>query len=183
MKKPEPIVFITGNLNKVEEVKKYLNYPIDHVKLDLVEIQSVDLKEIVEHKAREAYKHIQKPVLVEDVSLTFTALGKLPGPLIKWFLKELGTEKLCHLLDNFENRLAIAEIIYGLYDGKKVKMFAGQTHGTIPLHPQGEGFGWNPIFIPKGAKQTWAEMPFEERAKTSMRGIALKKLEKFITKI
>ena len=49
-----------------------------HEKIDLDEIQSLDLREIVEHKVRQAYEKIKKPVLVEDTSLRFEALGKLP---------------------------------------------------------------------------------------------------------
>jgi len=45
-----------------------------HEKIDLEEIQSLDLREIVEHKVRQAYDVVKKPVLVEDTSLRFTAL-------------------------------------------------------------------------------------------------------------
>ena len=48
------------------------------MKLDLDEIQSLDLREIVEHKVRQAYEKCGKPVLVENASLEFTALGRLP---------------------------------------------------------------------------------------------------------
>ena len=46
------ITFITGNQNKADYLAKYLGHSVDHVKLDLDEIQSLDLKEIVEHKVR-----------------------------------------------------------------------------------------------------------------------------------
>ncbi len=49
------ITFITGNLGKVEQLKRYLHYPVTHQKLDLTEIQSLDLLEVVRHKAKEAY--------------------------------------------------------------------------------------------------------------------------------
>ena len=93
------IVLITGNAGKAEEVSRYLKIPIEHQSLDLNEIQSLDLEEIVKDKASRAFKEIGKPVLVEDVSFTFHSLGKLPGPLIKWFQKELENEGLCRLID------------------------------------------------------------------------------------
>jgi len=80
------IEFITGNQHKADYLAKWLGMPINHQKVDLTEIQSLDLHEVVEHKVREAYRIIQKSVLVEDVSLTFHALGRLPGTLVKWFL-------------------------------------------------------------------------------------------------
>lgn len=177
------ITFITGNAAKADQLARHLNYPIAHQKLDLTEIQSLNLKEIIEHKAREAYGHIKKPVLVEDVSLIFSALGKLPGPLIKWFLTELDNTGLCKILNGYDNRSALAEVCFGLYNGKKLDIFEGQMKGRIAEHPRGEqGFGWDPIFIPEEQQKTWGEMSPEEQKETSMRRIALKKLEEFLKK-
>jgi len=51
--------------------------------------------------------------------------------------------------------------------------------GSIADTPLGSrGFGWDPIFIPSGYSKTWGEMTIEEQSSTSMRRIALKKLEK-----
>lgn len=87
------ITFITGNQYKADYLAKYLGLPVKHVKLDLDEIQSLDLKEIVEHKVRQAFDKLNMPVIVEDVSLEFEALGSLPGPssnfLWRMFLSRL----------------------------------------------------------------------------------------------
>lgn len=80
------ITFITSHAKKAEELSWHLSYPVIHRKLDLPEIQSLDPDTIVHFKAQEAYRVLRRPVLVEDFSLRFGALGKLPGPLIKWFL-------------------------------------------------------------------------------------------------
>ncbi|MBI3289904.1 hypothetical protein HYZ78_00735 [Candidatus Microgenomates bacterium] len=76
------LTFVTGNAAKAEQLARHLNFPVKHEKLDLLEIQSLDPTEIIEHKVKEAYKIIKNPVLVEDTSLIFCALGKLPGPLM-----------------------------------------------------------------------------------------------------
>lgn len=89
------ITFITGNPKKAEYLEKYLGFPIEHIKLDLDELQSLDLYEIVEHKVRQAYAKIGKPVLVEDASLEFSAFGRLPGTFIKFFLEEMSEETIC----------------------------------------------------------------------------------------
>ena len=83
------ITFITGNQNKTDYLLKYLGRPVDHIKLDLDEIQSLDLKEKVEHKVRQAYGKIKKPVIVEDVTSEFAALGGLPRPFIKFFVDKI----------------------------------------------------------------------------------------------
>jgi predicted subunit of tRNA(5-methylaminomethyl-2-thiouridylate) methyltransferase len=74
----QSITFITGNQKKADYLAKYLGFPIEHIKLDLDEIQSLSLAEIVEHKAKQAYTKVGKPVIVEDVSLEFSVLGRLP---------------------------------------------------------------------------------------------------------
>ena len=175
------ITFITGNKSKAEQLGLHLNYPVTHKKLDLTEIQSLDLEKIIERKAKEAYKQINTPVLVEDTSLIFRPLGRLPGPLIKWFLAELDNEGLCRILDGYEDRSALAKVCFGLYDGKELKMFRGEMKGTIAKSPRGgRGFGWDPIFIPEGHTKTWGEMDDEEQKQTSMRRIALKQLEGYL---
>jgi non-canonical purine NTP pyrophosphatase (RdgB/HAM1 family) len=175
------ITFITSSKDKLEQLREFLDYPIEHKALDLAEIQSLDPHEIVEAKVKEAYRIVKLPVLVEDVSLTFEAFGKLPGPLIKWFLKELDTEGLCKLLNGYSSRNATAYVLYGYYDGKVFKFFDGSWEGTIAKKPKGTySFGWNPIFIPKGYNKTWGEMNLEEQKDTSMRKIALDKFQKYL---
>lgn len=175
------LTFVTGNSSKAAQLGRHLDFPVLHHKLDLPEIQSLDLREVVEHKAREAWKHVESPVLVEDTSLIFQSLGKLPGPLIKWFLMELDNAGLCRMLDGHKDRSAIAQVCFGLYDGQEFNIFDANMVGTIASTPIGKrGFGWDPIFIPKGQTKTWGEMDAEEQKATSMRRVALKKLEKFL---
>ena len=72
-------IFITGNQHKADYLSRQLGVAIEHQKVELDELQSTDIHAIVEHKLRQAYRVIGAPVLVEDVSLSFTALGELPG--------------------------------------------------------------------------------------------------------
>ncbi|HLJ65859.1 MAG TPA: non-canonical purine NTP pyrophosphatase [Chloroflexota bacterium] len=175
--KSNSLTFITGSLDKVKLLDRYLGVPVRHRKLDLVEIQSLDLDTVVRAKAIEAYRQLGSPVLVEDTSLRFSALGRLPGPFVKWFLLELGTSGLCRLLDGYENRSALAEVQFAVYDGTAFRTFANAREGSITSSPRGEhGFGWDPIFIPRGEKRTWGEMTAEEQKATSLRRPALEQL-------
>ena len=156
--------------------------PLEHQKVDLDEIQSLDLRKVVEDKARRAYEVVQKPVLVEDVSLSFDTLGRLPGTFIKWYIQELGNEKICRLLDGQPNRNATASICYCMYDGKAAHFFDASMNGTIADHPRGaNGFGWDEIFISTGMDKTRAELDDDEQAATSMRRIAQDALREFLT--
>ena len=177
----EAITYITGNPGKARLLSQDLDFPIIHKSLDLAEVQSLDPSIIIEYKAREAYTQVHSPVLVEDTSLRFLALGKLPGPLVKWFLAELGTTGLCRLLDNYPDRSALAEIHFGVYDGQTFQAFVGTKEGTIALAPRGSnGFGWDSIFMPAGQPKTWAEMTDEEAQTFSMRKAATKQLEAYL---
>jgi len=175
------LTYITSHPAKAERLGWYLSFPVTHQKLDLPEIQSLDPAEVATVKATEAYKQLRKPVLVEDVSIVFEAMGKLPGPLIKWFLSELKVEGLCRLLDGFPTRRASVEVTFALHDGKKVHIFAGKRTGTITDKPRGkELFGTDSIFIPDGWDKTWGEMTEEEEKASSVRRLALEKLTEFL---
>jgi non-canonical purine NTP pyrophosphatase (RdgB/HAM1 family) len=181
MNKPSSLTFVTSNPKKLEQVSYHLDLPLHHRALDLPEIQSLDLDEIVVQKAKAAFEVIGTPVLVEDTSLCFHALGNLPGPLIKWFLSELKNEGLCKLLDGYTDRSARAEVRFGFFDGQKMRLFGGSMNGVVAPSPRGgRGFGWDAIFIPEGETKTWGEMSTEEQQRISMRRMALQKLETFV---
>lgn len=156
------VTFITGNPNKVKYFADLVGRHVDHQAVEVPEIQSVDLAEIVEYKARAAYDKIKRPVIVEDTGLVINSLGKLPGPFIKWFLEEVGLEKICRLADISDDRSATASAAFAYYDGKTLKVFDSKLPGNIPQKPRGDaGFGWNPIFVPAGSDQTLGEMDDE----------------------
>lgn len=177
----KPVTFITGNQNKVHYLEKYLGYPIKHIKLDLDEIQSLDVRKIVEHKVRQAYEEIKEPALVEDGSLGFDALGGLPGPFVKFFVENMPLETMCTMLDG-KDRKALARTTFGYFDGKDITFFEGRLEGTISESPQGNnGWDWDKIFIPNGYNKTRAEFTDEEHKKTSEELRPLAALKKFLT--
>jgi inosine triphosphate pyrophosphatase len=173
--------FITGNPNKAKFVAQWLGQDVPHHKLDLDELQTFDLHELVEHKARQAYDILKAPVLIEDAQLSFAALGRLPGPFIRWFIEELDYPGLIKLLDGYDDRSAHGVCCYALFDGTTLRFFEGTMQGTIAHEARGTGgFGFDPIFINDGYTKTRAEMSEEEYAKTSYRKKALDKLIAFL---
>jgi non-canonical purine NTP pyrophosphatase (RdgB/HAM1 family) len=175
------LTFITGNANKADQLGRYLQFPVAHTSLDIEEIQSLDLEQVATEKEKAAYQILGTPVLVEDTALRIEALGRLPGTLIKWFLEELGNVGICKLLQGFPERKATAETCFALCDESGVHLFSGARAGVISDAPRGEtNFGWNPIFIPEGGVHTWAEMDFEQQSRTSMRRLAIEKLQIYL---
>ena len=177
------ITFITGNQNKADFLAKYLGMPVTHHKLDLDEIQSLDLHAVVEHKVRQAYGILKTPILVEDAALSFTAMGRLPGTFVKWFIDEMGYEGLLRLANSLPDQTAHGRVCYGYYNGKELRLFDGEMHGKIAkeAHDGPIGFGFDPIFVNDGFTKTRAQMTEEEYAATSYRTDAMKDLRTFLT--
>lgn len=178
-------VFITGNQHKADYLASMLGIPLAHQKVDLDEIQSMSLDEIVEHKVRQAYAHVNRPVLVEDVGLHFSALSGLPGPFIKFFVEAPdGLEVLCRMLDGFGDRSARAECVFGYYDGGEVVLIRGGLDGKIASSPRGQnGYGWDAIFEPDGyGGKTRAELTPDDDAATYASIKPFEKLRQFLSR-
>ncbi len=175
------IIFITGNENKLREAKQILEVEIVSEKLDIREIQDVDLGEVIKDKLMHAYKLIKKPVMVEDTGLFLNALNGFPGALIKQLLGRVGREGIVKLLEGFDDKSVVAKCAVGFTkDGKDLKVFIGEAEGLI-VSPRGEsGFGWDPIFQPEGYDKTFAEMGSEEKNSISHRFKALKKFKDYL---
>jgi inosine/xanthosine triphosphate pyrophosphatase family protein len=70
--------FVTGNIHKWEEANAIIGGNLEMVALDLEEIQSIDIEEIITYKAKKAYELLGEPALCEDVGLFFDAWNGLP---------------------------------------------------------------------------------------------------------
>jgi inosine triphosphate pyrophosphatase len=174
------LYFITGNKNKFEETKLYLS-PIElkQKEIDLIEIQSLDSKEVIEHKLKEATKHFKEEFIVEDVSFTLDAMNGLPGPLIKFFLKSIGKKGIYNLCKPSGNFNAEAKATIGYTDGKEILFFEGIVKGKVVEPRAGSDFGWDPIFVPEGSNKAFAEMTKDEKNLVSHRGKALEKFKAY----
>lgn len=174
------ILLATGNEHKIREFQQLLDRPVQPIKVELAEIQAVEVKAVIEAKVREAYQLVGKPVFVEDTGLAFAAWNGLPGALIRWFLDRVGNEGLCQMLQSYEQTAATAETCIGYFDGNECHIFRGVVTGQIVRTPRGSGgFGWDPIFVPDGWEKTFAEMT-EEKSLISMRKLAVAQLKAFL---
>jgi non-canonical purine NTP pyrophosphatase (RdgB/HAM1 family) len=174
------ILLATGNEHKIREFQQLLDRPVQPIKVELAEIQAVEVKAVIEAKVREAYQLVGKPVFVEDTGLAFAAWNGLPGALIRWFLDRVGNEGLCQMLQSYEQTAATAETCIGYFDGNECHIFRGVVTGQIVRTPRGSGgFGWDPIFVPDGWEKTFAEMT-EEKNLISMRKLAVAQLKAFL---
>jgi XTP/dITP diphosphohydrolase len=127
-------------------------------------------QEIALDKAERAFRALGRPVMVEDTGVYVSAMGGLPGPLIaswdgKWDL-------LARLVNGEGRAVAITSIAYCDERGA-AQVRSGVIEGSLAPTPRGShGFGWDPIFIPGGQSETFAEMSVEQKTAFSMRRMA-----------
>eukprot|EP00744_Colponema_vietnamica_P010799 GILI01015222.1.p1 GENE.GILI01015222.1~~GILI01015222.1.p1 ORF type:complete len:208 (-),score=12.72 GILI01015222.1:36-638(-) len=187
---PPLITLVTGNKGKLAEMQAMLGdtqtVRFDISKIDLDELQGESPAEIAKAKALKAFQTLQRPVLIDDTSLCFNALGGLPGPYIKWFLGAMGNEGLPKLLAGFEDKSAYASCIFTLcVDESTVLHFEGRCNGRI-VSPRGEsGFGWDAVFETtyEDVNLTFAEMSSEVKNKISHRSQALTLFSEYIASV
>jgi non-canonical purine NTP pyrophosphatase (RdgB/HAM1 family) len=176
-----PITLVTGNAHKLRELMAIAPDGLDFTsqKLDLDEIQSLDLHEVVEDKVRRAYDALGTPVIVEDVSAGLKSLNGLPGPFIKFFEQQLGRGALYTLSKDPTDRLTI-HCIAAYFDGEKLLFGEGTMEGDL-VAPRGEnGFGFDcviePDDQPSDKRRTVAEMSDDEKNTISHRSQAMRDL-------
>jgi XTP/dITP diphosphohydrolase len=175
------VIFLTGNKNKLKEARLILGDKIKlkNKKIDLDEIQSTSVEEVIKHKVALAYNLIKKPCIAEDTGVYIKNMNGFPGALIKFYLDKLGNKGISKFNGGSD---AYAETIIGYHDGKKIHIFKGKVNGKISKTPKGNGFGWDPIFIPKNNTKSFSQMTEEDKNKISMRGKAFRKFRSFINK-
>jgi len=181
--KLENLVFVTSNLGKLREAEEVLGVSLRHRAMDLVEIQSLDVEEVVRHKAASALERIDGPVLVEDTSLELAGMNGFPGPLVRWLLASVGPEGIARLLQPFGERRATVRCLACAADGSEEHLGLGVVEGTVARTPRGRrGFGWDSVFCPEGGGgRTYAEMEPSEKNRISHRRKALEALKKALS--
>jgi XTP/dITP diphosphohydrolase len=155
------VTFASTNQNKYNEVKSILvshGISVEFAKAELVEIQSDSLVEIAREKAKSAYAKVGRPVIVEDDGLFVDALAGFPGQYSSYVFKTIGNAGILKLLEGAKGRSAHFLSIIAYCDGKGIQLFEGRVEGTIAEKPAQGGWGYDPVFVPAGAKSTFAEL-------------------------
>jgi XTP/dITP diphosphohydrolase len=174
------VYFVTVNGYKETEVAEYFagsGLELQVIKKQIQEILHLDLSVIVRDKALKAYSELRMPCVVEHGGLAIKALNGLPGGLSKVVWDTAG-DRVCDFLKDSDPRDAIATSVLGYCDGRRIHVFKAETAGAIAKSSRGAYlFQWDPIFIPNGSSQTYAEMGFPAKKAYSQ---AAKVWEQFI---
>jgi XTP/dITP diphosphohydrolase len=176
------LYFVTGNAGKFREMSVLLaGFELQQLELDLDEIQSLDSQAVIEHKLAQAAKHQAGEFIVDDTAIILDCLGSLPGPLMKWFIKGIGLAGIADLTTRYDTQAATARTTLGYRTPDNHNHYVtGEIRGRI-VPPRGDrGHGWDPIFVPEGYNETFAELGPGVKNRISMRAAAAKQLSSLL---
>jgi XTP/dITP diphosphohydrolase len=186
------LVFATNNKNKVKEVRAML--PEDIEILSLKDIgcteEIVEDADTIEGNARIKADYITKKYgydcFADDTGLEVDALNGAPGVHAARYAGENVTyednvQKMLREMKDKNNREARFITVVALNLNGKQYLFRGICKGDILKEKKGKsGFGYDPIFQPKGFDRSFAEMDLNEKGEISHRGKAMKELITFL---
>ena len=189
------LVFATNNLHKLKEVQEMLSDSIEVLSLkDIGCFEDVEETEsTLEGNAKLKADYITEKYgfdcFADDTGLEVEALDGKPGVYSARYAGEHGNaeknmEKLLNELQNKSNRKAKFRTIIALNLTNKQYLFEGICEGEILNEKSGvKGFVYDPIFKPKNASSSFAEMNSEEKNIISHRGIAIQELVQFLNSL
>lgn len=185
-------VFATNNAHKLEEVSAILNNKVELLSMKDINCR-VDIPETADTlegnaliKARYIFENYQLDCFADDTGLEVEALNSAPGVYSARYAgdahnSEANMKKLLQDMEGVENRKARFRTVFALIVNGKEHLFEGIVKGEITKNRRGTaGFGYDPIFIPEGYTQTYAEMGNELKNKISHRALATNKLCRFL---
>lgn len=196
------LIFATNNPHKLMEIQHMLGneFHLSSLK-DLNFVGEIpENQDTLEgnalEKARFIFDKYKRGCFADDTGLEVEALDGAPGVYSARYagtLAEFGTEtnrsmaninKLLQALSDKNNRKArFRTVIAFISDSGKEFLFEGIVNGFIISDLRGsDGFGYDPVFVPEGYSQTFAEMPLSEKNKISHRARAFKNLRDFLVK-
>lgn len=155
------ILFATSNKHKVEEAAAILSkegIELEHFPFTHREIRSDSIEEVAIEAAEAAYNKSKKPIFVEDTGLFIESLNGFPGTYSACAMKKISNKGVLKLMKGEKNRAAKFMTAIAYHDGKKIHTFIGVCDGNIAEEERGRaGFGYDPIFIPQGENETFAQ--------------------------
>lgn len=188
------LVIATNNAHKLEEIKAILGNEFEllslkdiHCDVDIPE-NSDTLEGNASQKSHYVYENYGLDCFADDTGLEVEALGGAPGVHTARYATDghdtdANTRKLLHELEGKENRKARFRTIVSLIENGVEHQFEGIVNGEITTEKKGEkGFGYDPIFIPEGYTETFAELGVDVKNQVSHRSRAIAKLCEYLKK-
>ncbi len=189
------LIFATHNAHKAQEIAAALPVGIEIITLaDLNYLQEIPetgstLQQNALIKAQTIFQAFGKPCFADDTGLEVDALNGQPGVYsARYAGPEASFADNCNLLlknlNGIQNRNAAFKTVFCYINENGIPTYLeGEVKGTITNNYAGNaGFGYDPIFLPAGYNQTFAEMSLDEKNSISHRGKAVRLLAEYLTK-
>ena len=186
------LVFATNNRHKLEEVRAIVGDRVEVLSLNDIDCHD-DIPETADTlqgnaliKARYIYDKFGVDCFADDTGLEVDALGGEPGVYSARYAgeeccSEANMQKLLHNLTGKSDRKAQFRTVIALIINGEEKLFNGIVKGTIAEEKMGDsGFGYDPIFIPEGFSESFAQMSSDQKNSISHRYRATKQLSDYL---
>lgn len=187
------LIFATNNKHKVDEVRAALDGMVQIVTLAEAGL-SGEIPETADtlqgnalQKAQWVWERTGMDCFADDTGLEVDALGGAPGVYSARYAGEHcsfgdNINKLLAALEDRTDRRADFRTVICLIEGGEPKYFEGRVDGQIltERHSNGEGFGYDPVFMPDRFALSFAEMPIDVKNRISHRGLAVQKLAEYL---
>jgi XTP/dITP diphosphohydrolase len=190
----EKLLFATNNSHKLREIREIMESDYEIMGLKDVDFEEdiPETEETLEGNARQKARYIFEKTgmncFADDTGLEIDALEGRPGVYSARYAGEGcsfadNIDKVLRELDGIEIRKARFRCVICLILDGKESFFEGRIDGIITKQRRGnDGFGYDPVFIPKGYHQTFAEMPAYLKNGISHRGRAMSKMMRMLSK-
>lgn len=187
------LVFATNNAHKLEEIRAILGNKVEILSLNDINCYA-DIPETADTlqgnaalKAQYIYKNYGLDCFADDTGLEVEALNGEPGIYSARYAggeghdSEANMKKLLSEMQDKDNRKARFRTVICLIEEGKEHFFEGIVNGSIIRERKGgAGFGYDPVFMPDGYSETFAEMGNDEKNKISHRARAVQKLCEYL---
>lgn len=187
------LVFVTSNKHKASEVQKVIDHRFRIMNLQDIGCED-DIPETADTfkgnallKAEHVYTMFKMNCFADDSGLEVDALNGAPGVYSARYAgepksDEKNTLKLLKELEGKANRTARFKTVIALILNGTSYFFEGVIEGDIAEQARGSmGFGYDPVFMPKGYSKTFAEMSADEKNSISHRALAVKQMNDFLS--
>ena len=186
------ILFATNNAHKLEEVKAILGdgYRLVTLRERGITEEIPEEQPTIEGNALQKVRYVHArsgaDCFADDTGLEVAALVGAPGVHSARYATEghdfeANVRLLLHNLEGVSDRRARFRTVVALILDGQEYTFEGIVNGTIAESPRGgEGFGYDPVFIPDGYAETFAQMPAGLKNAISHRAIAVRRFAEFM---
>ncbi len=152
------VTFITGNGWRHDEAKRLLSgLHVERSRIALAKGDAEKLEEIAGARVLDGFRQLGRACFVENTGMFLESSEAFAGVHVKRLLQELGPAAFSARFGGLRGVTRV--VVAYTADGESVKLFEGQSSGSVAREPRGEqGYGWDSVWVPDGFERTLSEL-------------------------